>query len=463
MRQVAGYGQRVRRPGRQLWAVAAGAALALTTAGPAMAAPALIQVSSDPFTNSTSQHATQVEPDTFAFGSTIIGAFQSGRFVDGGSSDIGWARSADGGRTWTHGFLSGITAQEGAGTFERVSDPSVAYDAKHGTWLISSLPIAASGDAASILVSRSTDGGKSFGAPVSIAPAAPSTGLDKNWTACDNSPASRFYGNCYTTFDDSSDNNRLQMSTSSDGGATWTQAVTTAADDTGIGGQPLVQPDGTVIVPAGNAFGGAIVAFRSTDGGKTWSPAVTVDASPFFVQEGDVRSDVLPSAEIDGKGRIYLAWPDCRFRAGCRANDIVITTSDDGVRWSKPKRVPIDPVTSTADHFIPGLAVDPATSGAHARLALAYYFYPVANCRPDTCRLDVGLITSDDAGRHWSAPVQLAGPMSLDWLADTDMGRMVGDYISTSFVGGRPIPMFALAKPPPAGGGFDEAIYVPAP
>jgi hypothetical protein len=40
---------------------------------------------------------------------------------------------------------------------------------------------------------------------------------------------------------------------------------------------------------------------------------------------------------------------------------------------------------------------------------------------------------------------------------------MVGDYISTSFVGGRPIPMFALAKLRPAGGGFDEAIYVPAP
>ncbi len=31
----------------------------------------LLQLSSDPFTNSTSQHRTEVEPDTFAFGSTI--------------------------------------------------------------------------------------------------------------------------------------------------------------------------------------------------------------------------------------------------------------------------------------------------------------------------------------------------------------------------------------------------------
>ncbi len=44
-----------------------------TTAG---ANVTLTQVSSDPFTNSTSQHATELEPDTFANGSTVIGTFQ---------------------------------------------------------------------------------------------------------------------------------------------------------------------------------------------------------------------------------------------------------------------------------------------------------------------------------------------------------------------------------------------------
>src|SRR5437879_13054882 len=37
----------------------------------------LTKLSSDPYTNSTSQHATEVEPDTFAFGSTSV--TESGR------------------------------------------------------------------------------------------------------------------------------------------------------------------------------------------------------------------------------------------------------------------------------------------------------------------------------------------------------------------------------------------------
>src|SRR5690242_20076228 len=82
-----------------------------------------VQISTDPFTNTSSQHQTEVEPDTFAFGSTIVAAFQSGRFSDGGSSDIGWATSRDSGATWTKGFLPGITVYSGGGTFDRVSDP----------------------------------------------------------------------------------------------------------------------------------------------------------------------------------------------------------------------------------------------------------------------------------------------------------------------------------------------------
>src|SRR5438093_13392078 len=50
----------------------------------------LRELSSDPFTNSTSQHGTEVEPDTFVFGSTIVTSFQAGRFFDVGASDIRW-------------------------------------------------------------------------------------------------------------------------------------------------------------------------------------------------------------------------------------------------------------------------------------------------------------------------------------------------------------------------------------
>jgi hypothetical protein len=124
--------------------------------------------------------------------------------------------------------------------------------------------------------------------------------------------------------------------------------------------------------------------------------------------------------------------------------------------------VPIDGVTSTADHFIPGLAVDPATSGSGAHLALTYYFYPDAACAGG-CRLSVGYISSPDGGAHWGDATALAGPMTLDQIAQTSQGPMVGDYISTSFSRGRAATVFAVGLPHPAPGVFDEAMYAPAP
>src|SRR6266576_5972286 len=106
--------------------------VAIVVVGVVLLAGCNVRLSTDPFTNTTSQHRTQVEPDSFAFGSTIVSAFQSGRFFDGGSSDIGWATSSDNGSNFSQGFLPGITKYEGNGPHDRVSDPSVAYDARHG-------------------------------------------------------------------------------------------------------------------------------------------------------------------------------------------------------------------------------------------------------------------------------------------------------------------------------------------
>jgi hypothetical protein len=89
---------------RPAWLGLAAALLAVALgAVPALANVPLTQISSDPFTNSTSQHRTEVEPDSFSFGSTIVAAVQQGRFFDGGSSDVGFATSTNAGASWTHG------------------------------------------------------------------------------------------------------------------------------------------------------------------------------------------------------------------------------------------------------------------------------------------------------------------------------------------------------------------------
>src|SRR5690349_24594718 len=115
---------------RALLVAALAAVTSLVAAAAASANVSLTQVSADPFTNPTSQHATEVEPDTFAHGSTVVAAFQVGRFFNGGATDVGVVRSGDGGATWdAPGFLPGMTFSSGAASpFERVSDASVAYD-----------------------------------------------------------------------------------------------------------------------------------------------------------------------------------------------------------------------------------------------------------------------------------------------------------------------------------------------
>lgn len=419
------------------------------------------RISTDTFTNTTSQHATEEEPDTFAWGSTVVSAFQVGRFNNGGASDIGWATSLDGGSTWTHGFLPGLTATSPSpdARFERVSDASVAYDAKHGTWLVSSIPITSAVTVPFVTVNRSADG-TSWSTPVDIPPPpVRSVNLDKNWTACDNSTTSLFYGTCYTEFDNNAASDLEYMSRSTDGGATWSVPVSPAGKVKGLGGQPVVQPNGTVIVPIETTTG-TIAAFRSTDGGQSWTRAVSVATIRFHTVDGNLRTSPLPSAEIAGDGTVYVAWEDCRFRASCSSNDIVFSTSTTGTTWSAVARVPIDPVTSTVDHFIPGLAVDPSTFGSGTHLALTYYFYPVAACG-SSCGLAVGYISSPDGGAHWSTPTQLAGPMSLTDIAQTTQGAMVGDYISTSFTGATATTVFAIGNPH-TGSAYDEAMYAPA-
>src|SRR5207244_8917430 len=144
-------------------------------------------------------------------------------------------------------FLPGTTVYQG-GTYARISDPSVAFDAMHNAWMVSTIAIDSSVRGAGVLVNRSTDGGKTWTNPVPVA-LSPSTFFDKNWTACDNWPQSPFYGHCYTQWDDAGLGGQLMMSTSTDGGATWGPIHQPSGNPSGISGQPLALPNGTVVVP----------------------------------------------------------------------------------------------------------------------------------------------------------------------------------------------------------------------
>jgi lipid-binding SYLF domain-containing protein len=419
----------------------------------ASAASTLTQVSSDPFTNTTAEHHTELEPDTYTNGSTVVGVFQVGRFSNGGADDIGWATSTDSGKTWQHGFLQGITKIAGGGTFDRVSDPTVVYNAKTKTWLASGLVITGT-TGVGVVVSSSSDGVTWSSHPV-VAYQIPTTGfLDKDWITCDNTSSSPHYGNCYIEADRADLGDQVNMVTSTDGGATW-GSPQVASTPLGLGGQPVVQPNGTVVVPY-LTNGGAVRSFKSTDGGTTWGGGALVSQT-VKVSDPGMRSSALPSAQIDGAGKVYVAWEDCRFRTGCSSNDIVFSTSADGTTWSSVSRVPVDAVASTVDHFNPGIGVDRSTSGATAHLGVYYYFFPNIGCSAATCQLEVGFVASTDGGSTWGAPATVAGPMKESQLAHAG-GAFVGDYQACGFAGGNAFSVFSVGKAK-SGGMLNEGMW----
>ena len=421
-----------------------------------------LQLSHDPYVNADSQHSTEVEPGTYSYGSTIVTAFQAGRFVDGGSSNNGWATSTDGGLHWQTGFLPGTT-QFAGGPYTRVSDPSVAYDPAHRIWMISSLAEVGSGSTLAthtVIVNLSTDGGLTWSKPYKIIDGG-STYYDKDWITCDTSSTSPYFGNCYAEWDNDDKGGLILMSVSKDGGRTWSKPQTTGDKALGLGGQPVVQPNGTVIVPFAGYGTMSLHSFISTNGGRSWSKTALV---------ANINGNVLPSAQIDGAGKVYLVWIDCQFEKNCNAtgggedarmlsndaqeDDLVMSTSTDGLHWTPPQLIPTDALDSGIDHLIPGIGVDHSTSGATAHLALAFYFHP-SSC-DSACPYSAGFVSSTDGGAHWTEKITLAGPMDLSWLP---AGRnKVGDYISTVFCNGLAFPVFSIASAPD-GGQMNEAIY----
>ncbi len=392
----------------------------------------------DRHVNPESQHESEVEPDSLTVGATTVALFQVGRNRNGGAASIGFSTSKDGGRTWREGILPGLTtASRPPGTSVRASDPVLAYDAAHGVWLANTLALAPG--VTRLTIHRSADG-LTWSGPIDAAVAQTADlAYDKNWLACDNGSTSPFRGRCYlayTLIGERTDD--LAVQRSDDGGRTWSPPVTRRLPVTGV--IPVVQPDGRLVLSFWSGRTG-MVSVTSTDGGVTLDEPVVISslsdraARPF-------RAPPLIAAELERSGTVLAAWQDCRFRAGCAGNDVVVSRSADGKSWTTPVRI-----TSGRNAVLPTIGVEPGTG----RLAIAYYVIQRNG-------IDAELVTSSD-GTRWSSPQRLnARRMPLEWMPQTTLGRMLADYIGVSWVRGRPLVVLALASPP-RGGELRQAIY----
>ncbi len=387
------------------------------------------RVARDTTTASGAQHATIVEPDSSSFGTTVVAAFQVGRIRTGGAGTIGWASSRDSGRTWRSGTLPGI------GT---ASDATVAFDQVHGVWLVVTLGI--TNGPTSLDVSRSTNA-RTWRRPAH-ALSAPVQTFDKEFVFCDNAASSPRRGTCYLAYTNIR-SETIAATSSRDGGVTWAPPTTVGPRGDVVDGLPATLPDGTLVVAWLN--GSTIFAARSTDGGTTFSTPVAVDREKVAPLPG-LRAPGLPALDVDRRGRLVLAWPDCRFRATCAANDIVVSTSTDGVTWAPPVRT----TTGAASYSTPGLGTDSSTDG----IVVSAQVVPAGS----PGRVGMAMAVSRN-GATWGPTRRLdARTMSAGWLPLAGNARFLGDYMAASWVGGRPFAIVPIASPPRAGR-FNQALY----
>jgi len=399
------------------------------------------RLSRDPYTNPESQHESEVEPDSFTFGRTTVSVFQVGRRFDGAATNVGYAVTTDDGRTWRSGLLPGLTvASVPPGANAWASDPVVAYVAKSGTWLASTLAIA--GSTTRLTINRSPDGSAWSNALVAAEESA-TQGItfDKNWIACDNGQASPYFGRCYLAYTHSTDDDMLEVLSSDDGGLTWSAPVDVGARPA-VGVFPVVRPSGElVLVYLWETRPFAVSASRSIDGGASFdAPTRIADTLTATCGVRRLRAFPLPSADVDTSGRVWVTWHDCP-RTGAPAVVYIATLT--GATWSAPIAV-----TTGSDAMLPALGVDPATG----RVAIAYH-------RSRAGGIDVELIETARGTARFGAPKRLsARTMRLEWMPDTTSGRMLADYISVHYAAGRPLVVWVLASEP-VRGELRQAVY----
>jgi hypothetical protein len=295
-----------------------------------------------------------------------------------------------------------------------------------------------------IAVARSTDGGRTWDAPVSL----PGT-VGSNNNTWDPAVAVAPDGTVYAAFMLSHGGQYYPLvDTSFDHGASFTQSSSLIPPDPKNWGDRdfiAVGPDGTVYLTwdygpertsityicASNgscAFATGdlnVVMQKSTDGGKTWStmshispgfPASGGDSAPLVV-EPDGRIDVLHQGYQVTNTTSYTLNP---------ADSYFTSSSDGGATWSTPVAVGTQAGTmSLAEWWIDGdIGIDAAGN--------LYATWDTQGTNSDGSANDIGWLSfSTDGGARWSAPVQApADRLNVPHLMEVTGGGSGIAYVS---------------------------------
>lgn len=298
---------------------------------------------------------------------------------EGVSSCAVWS-SHDGGRTWVGGRLDGAGLDALSGPLRPLvqqpsefgnpdlgnvisADQNTVFD-RRGNAYFQCVNSGAGSSDVKVFVYRSTDGGRTWGPPVTaFAETNTRIQIDRPFLAIDNSGGPRD-GTLYLTYETMFYQAYLPevyAESSTDGGRSWSAPVRADRNDNRAQWDPRQYPvvgaDGTLYVVYDAA---ALVSptpvdpsltplkllvARSTDGGRTFNPSV-VEPAVDRIQSPDEAfsyfTETISAIATDAArpGRVAVAWPDKRSGDA----RILLHYSLDGARtWSPVIDVPDDP------------------------------------------------------------------------------------------------------------------------
>jgi hypothetical protein len=365
------------------------------------------------------------------------------------------------------------------GGLDRASDPWVAFAPNGDLYHVSLLIAVDANDAPEfhalvppvlpaqpnengIAVSKSTDGGRSWGAPIEIVHAR-GGGLNDKESVTADPHDSRLV---YVVWDrvDAVQGQALFARTT-DAGATWSLPAVVydpGSSNSTVGHQILVAPDGTLYnffteIVLQRAPSGAFVTYflsfvRSYDQGVTWSgvarafpfaPAVVADPD----QSIPIRSSgVLMDVAIDpASGTLYAAWGD-GGGFGPPTSVMAATSSDGGITW---RQTIVSPNTSAVGQN--GQAFTPTVRvAADGTVGISYYDFhdngaelgALASVRLVLCRPSTGEHCASP--RDWSQVLTLTDA-PFDFLrAPFARGLFLGDYEGLVTDGGDFLALFSI-------------------